>query len=81
MFSKAGDRACHSLVKKVIKKVNGNTKVTKDSLDAIISEGLKKIAEKHGEVNDTEPESNIEYNVNKALKDNGYSIRVDRFDW
>ena len=81
MFSKAGDRACHSLVKKVVKKINGRFKVSKGELDEIVAEGLKVIADKHGEVNDTEPEGHIANRINEALKDNGYGFELSRYDW
>lgn len=81
MYSKAGDRACHSLVKKLVAKIGGRTRVTKEQLDALIGEGIKKIAQKHGEVNDTEPEGIIQESINKALEGNGYSIRVSRWEW
>lgn len=81
MFSKAGDRACHSLVKKLTKKINGKLKVTKDELDEVISKEVDKIAQKHGEVHDTEPVGNIAYQLNKVLKENGYGFELSRFDW
>lgn len=81
MFSKAGDKAVHSLTMKVIKKVNGRMKVTKEELDEMIEKGLNKIAEKHGEVHDTEPPSHVAWRVNEALKGNGYGFELSRFDW
>lgn len=81
MFSKAGDRACHSLVKRVTKKINGKLKVSKEELDEIITEGLKKIAEKHGEVFDTEPPYHISHELNKVLQKNGYGFELSRYDW
>jgi len=81
MFSKAWDKAVHSLTMKVIKKVNGRMKVTKEELDEMIEKGLKKIAEKHSEVHDTEPPSHVAWRVNEALKGNGYGFELSRFDW
>lgn len=80
MFSPAGDKACHSLVTKVVKKINGKTKVGKDEITSMVTEGVKKIALKHPEVNDTEPEWHVTERVNKALRENGYGFEVSRWD-
>lgn len=81
MYTKAGDRACHSLVSKAVKRINGKLKVTKEELDELLSKGVDRIAVKHGEVNDTEPEGHIAERVNQALKNNGYGFELSRFDW
>jgi len=81
MFSEEGNEAVHSLTSKVISKVDGRWKVTKGELDEMIASGMKEIAEKHGEVYDTEPPSHIAWRVNKALKENGYGFELSRYDW
>lgn len=80
MFSKAGDRMCHNLVCKIEKKVKGKYRVTKEEVLQMISEGMKKISEKHSEVNDTEPEYNICSKVNTFCKEVGYDFDISRFD-
>ena len=80
MFTKSGDKMCHSLVVKIEKKVKGKYRVTKEEVIQMISEGMKKISEKHSEVNDTEPEYHICSRVNDACKEVGYDFDVSRFD-
>lgn len=80
MFSKAGDRMCHTLVTKIEKKVKGKYRVTKEEVLQMISDGMKKIAEKHSEVNDTEPEYMICSRVNKICKEMGYGFDISRYD-
>lgn len=80
MFSKAGDKMCHSLVERIEKKVKGKYRVTKEEVLQMIKEGMKKISEKHEEVNDTEPEYHICSRVNEACKEAGYGFEINRFD-
>lgn len=80
MFSKAGDKMCHSLVERIEKKVKGKYRVTKEEVLQMISDGIKKISESHDEVNDTEPEYHICSRVNKACKEMGYGFEINRFD-
>lgn len=81
MFTKAGDKACHSLISKVVKKILGKERVTRDGVTAMIKSAMKKTAVKHGEINDTEPEGHVQDAVNKTLKEAGYGFEVNRFDW
>lgn len=74
MFSPAGERACQSLVNKVSKKILGPSRLTKDDVQKLYDDGREKIAEKHGEVYDTEPRWNISREINKALKEAGYGF-------
>lgn len=80
MFSKAGDKMCHSLVERIEKKVKGKYRVTKEEVLQMILEGMKKIAEKHEEVNDTEPEYHICSRVNEACKEVGYDFNISRYE-
>lgn len=81
MFSKKGNNACRSLVKKVFKKIEGKTRVTEESVTEIISEGCKKIFTTHPEVYDTEPGYHIQYLVNSKLEEIGYSFQVSRYEF
>lgn len=76
MFSKAGERACQSLVNKITKKIFGNTRVTEDIIEKMIDIGMDKISIKHSEVGDSEPRWHIRYEVNKALEENFYSFTI-----
>lgn len=80
MFSKAGDKMCHTLVTKIENRIKSRYRVTKEEILQMISEGMKKIAEKHGEVNDTEPEYYICTRINNACKEVGYEFDINRFD-
>lgn len=80
MFTKSGDRACHSLVTKITKKINGKTRVSKEQIVTMVNEGIKKIAEKHAEVNDTEPEGWIVERVSNSLREVGYGFQITRWD-
>ena len=74
MFSKAGDKACQSLVNRVTKKIQGKKRVTANDIEVLVYEGMKKIAVKHGEVFDTEPRYHIEARINKTMREAGYQI-------
>jgi len=80
MFSKQGNRMCHNLVCKIEKKVKGKYRVTKEEVIQMIVEGIKKISEKHSEVNDTEPEYHICSRVNGIFNEVGYTFDINRFE-
>ena len=77
MFSKAGDRACHSLVTSASKKILGKKRLTKQEVQELFDNGRKKISVKHGEVFDTEPRYHIARGFNNALKEAGYGFRFN----
>jgi len=81
MFTKAGNKACESLVKKVIRKIKGQKKVSRELITEMCKIGCKKIEEKFEEVYDSEPPYHIAYCVNKALENEGYYFRVDSYDF
>lgn len=80
MFSKAGNKACSSLVKKVCKKICGKAKVNAEQITDILKKGVEKISAKHEEVQDSEPPYHISFYVNKCLEEQGYSFEVDSYD-
>jgi len=80
MFSKAGNKACESLVRKIEKKIFGTKRVTKEQIEEMIKKGFEKIGQTHSEIGDSEPESDICFFINKALKQAGYAIEIDRFE-
>jgi len=81
MFSKAGNVACRSLVKKAIKKINGPKRITQEEITQYCTGLIKKVEDKHSEVYDTEPVYHIAELVNKALSDVGYQFKVSRYDF
>jgi hypothetical protein len=81
MFTEDGNKACRKMVAKILKKIEGKTRVTLNDVYEHIREGVKSIEGKHPEIHDTEPENNIEYLVNKKLREVGYSFWVSRYDF
>lgn len=81
MFSKAGDRACKALVKKVFRRISGKYRLTEQDVTQMITEGCKKIQQKFPEVYDTEPGYHIADLVNQKLKEVGYCFEVSRYDF
>jgi hypothetical protein len=81
MFSKAGDKSCKSLVKKVFRRIGGKYRMTQDDVTVMITEECKKIQKKHPEVYDTEPGCHIQELVNKKLQEIGYCFEVSRYDF
>jgi hypothetical protein len=80
MFSKAGNVACRSVVNKAINKINGAKRITQEEITQYCKDLIGKVAEKHGEVEDTEPGWHIAEHINKALSDVGYQFKVSRYD-
>lgn len=76
MFSAAGNQACQSVVNSITKKILGSKRVTEDDVLDLFNKGRIKIAEKHGEVYDTEPRYHIKQSINAALKQAGYSFNL-----
>jgi hypothetical protein len=72
MYTPAGEKACDSLVKRIIKKIEGNKRVTANEIEDMVEKGMEKIAIKHPEVDDTEPRWYIRDYVDKAMVDNFY---------
>jgi hypothetical protein len=81
MFSKAGNNACRSVVKKAISKITGTKRITQEEITLYCTNLIKKVAEKYGEIYDTEPGWHIADLVNKSLAEVGYEFRVSRYDF
>jgi lipoate-protein ligase A len=81
MFTEDGNKACRKMVAKIFNKIEGKTRITLDDVYKHILEGVKSVEGEHPEIHDTEPENNIEYLVNKKLKEVGYAFRVSRYDF
>jgi hypothetical protein len=79
MFSKAGDNACRSGVKKIFDRISGSKRITQDALLNTCKDVVKKIKVKYPEVNDTEPAWHIQELTNKMLQEVGYSFEVSRY--
>ena len=80
MFTKQGDKMCHSLVKKIEKKILSKRRYTKEEVIEMIVDGMKKISEKHGEVYDTEPEYHICSRIEKICQSVGYNFGISRYE-
>lgn len=81
MFSKAGNTACRSGVKKIYNKINGSKRITLDDILNTCRDVMKKIEAKHPEVHDTEPGWHIQELTNKMLQEVGYCFEVSRYDF
>jgi hypothetical protein len=81
MFSKAGNNACRSVVKKATNKITGTKRITQEEITQYCTNLIKKVKEKHSEVYDTEPVWHIAELVNKSLSEVGYEFRVSRYDF
>jgi hypothetical protein len=80
MFTKSGNNACRSVVNKAIKKIMGKSRITEASLLEYCRGLVAKVAEKHGEVRDTEPGWHISQHINRSLVEAGYSFEISRYD-
>lgn len=80
MFSKEGEEACRSIVKKMFRKLNGKYRLTREDIIDICSTEIKKVSKKFPEVYDTEPTMHIADLV-KAMSDVvGYNHDITRWD-
>jgi hypothetical protein len=80
MFTKSGNNACRSVVNKAIKKIMGKSRITESSLLEYCRGLVAKVAEKHGEVRDTEPGWHMCQHINRSLDEAGYSFEISRYD-
>jgi len=66
MYSLEGNDACEELVRATV-KLGEMREITRLTLDAAVQKGIKEIAKTHPEVHDTEPDSQIPYEINERL--------------
>jgi hypothetical protein len=81
MYSKPGNNACRSLVKKAIKKITGTKRITQEEITQYCTGLIKKVEDKHSEVYDTEPTWHIAELINKSLAEVGYQFKLSRYDF
>jgi hypothetical protein len=81
MFSKAGNNACRSVVKKAIKKITGTKRITQEEITKYCTTLINKVADKHSEIKDTEPVWHIAELINKSLSEVGYQFKLSRYDF
>lgn len=63
MFTKAGDRACHAIVKAALRLPLGSTDA---DIYKLVRERMKKLQSKHPEINDSEPGGHIVFRIGRA---------------
>ena len=80
MFSSHGEKACDKLVDEITGGIISGTLKGKAEIIQKIKHGKEKIAKKHKEIFDTEPESHIVDYVNHALKNIGLEYEINRFE-
>jgi len=81
MFSKAGNKRCHTLTLKVCKKIFSDKRMAKAHIIMMLRDGIDKIQESYPEVQDSEPPGHIAFYVNRALEKAGYNFEVERYDF
>lgn len=72
MFTPAGDRACQTQLNKIVKFIEKRKGVTPEVINTMYENATDKIAVKHLEVYDTEPEWHLKDRIKKALEKNFY---------
>jgi predicted Ser/Thr protein kinase len=72
MYTKAGDSACQAQLNKIVKFIEKGKGVTPETINAMFNDAMTKIAVKHREVHDTEPEWHLKDRIRKALQSNFY---------
>jgi hypothetical protein len=76
MFSKAGNTAITTQLKKIISFIEKGKGITPDSIDDKYEEMCKKVEVKHREVYDTEPRYHIRFLIKKCLEENFYDPKL-----
>jgi len=72
MYTKAGDSACQTQLNKIVKFIEKGKGITPEVINSMYEDAMKKIAVKHREVYDTEPEWHLKDRIKKALQNNFY---------
>jgi hypothetical protein len=72
MYTKAGDSACQTQLNKIVKFIEKGKGITPEVINSMYEDAMKKIAIKHREVYDTEPEWHLKDRIKKALENNFY---------
>ena len=72
MYTKAGDSACQTQLNKIVKFIEKGNGVTPEVISTMYNDAMKKIAIKHREVYDTEPEWHLKDRIRKCLSTNFY---------
>jgi len=72
MYTKAGNSACQTQLNKIVKFIEKGKDVTPEVINTMFTDALNKIALKHREVHDTEPEWHLKDRIKKALQNNFY---------
>jgi hypothetical protein len=72
MYTAAGNKACQTQLNKVVKFIEKGKGVTPEAINTMYEKAMEKIALKHLEVYDTEPEWHLKDRIKKALAKNFY---------
>ena len=81
MFSAVGNKKCQAITKRLIKKIFGSKRVTKEEVQELAGKLIAKAAvnSKTEEILDSEPPYHIKGYVNKALEIAGYGFEFDSY--
>lgn len=72
MYTPAGNRACQTQLNKIVKFIQSGKGVTPEVIKTMYDNALQKVAIKHKEVYDTEPEWHLKIRIKKCLTTNFY---------
>jgi len=72
MYTPAGNRACQTQLNKIVKFIEKGKGVTPEVINTMFNDAMEKIAVKHREVHDTEPEWHLRDRIRKCLVTNFY---------
>jgi hypothetical protein len=81
MFTAAGNRKCQAITKRLIKKVFGSKRVSKEEIQDLAGKLIAKayLNKKTSEILDSEPPYHIKHYLNQALKLAGYGFSFDSY--
>lgn len=72
MYTPAGNKACQAQLNKIVKFIQSGNGVTPEVIKTMYDNALQKVATKHKEVYDTEPEWHLRDRIRKCLTTNFY---------
>lgn len=79
MFTDEGNQACQQIVERIKAEICSGV-LTRNMLPERIQQLCVEVAQKHGEVWDTEPQANLADRINVLCTEHGW-MEISRWDW